>query len=830
MKQSYLIIYILIFLINNSIGQVVVDNEKAHRRYWYYRTRMINDFMKIGKNQGECIVLAQRNQGEDNADNPELLSTTGPDQIDITNQYIMALALEYKILTRNNQDASGTIKEIFHLLWTLNRLDLEAEQFFDVIEPTNDHIQANGILNGFMLREDMPKDYFTANNDQNILHYNYSLLENGYSSTSTNFPTSFGGFTGSFHTNAQSTDNFFSDHFSPGTSPRHKMTLPTDKYHTILIAMMFINKYIPSNVTYNGEAFQDGETSLKQEARNIANRCYDYCNGPNDLWVLKLLNSNGIDVGNLPVGGSAFVYSWPLSRDACNANRDFPWSIGGNNSLCSGYNDIYAITAGKFSYNLMTNTPNPCFEDNAVFKAWSHAGSNSPASSIPICLLMNSNTTINNLEWADLLRKVLHQDGALLKQLSAYGNPINSAPCQGPYNFGSCNHGGWEWSSQDRLEHPDARGANCNGHPKSPLPCLPPSQNFNSGFYGNYPGVDYMLLHNLYYEYQNQLLDGNQGNVGNSPLGNVITVIYNAGNTIGSTVSSAACSIANAISGFFGGSSSLCDPTIQPSGNGGAGSYNVNVTGYYGFNYMDNKDENIWPRDIGNPFLPLPTQGTNDHVAKVAVFQNLSSNAHIYAMSSPAAPQNNVSSNVIYRAGKEIILDPGFTVDAGSTFHAYVQRYICTGNSDALNMRKIKDSTLTIDLADYETDMINPIPIHYVESPKSDADNYPIVPEESSLEEDYITDLPSLDETKTSEFNITPNPTTGRVTIKTKKSTTNESFSIHVYDMKGNLIYMYENVSSDFEINLEGYSKGIYMAQVISSLGNSIAKKIDVID
>lgn len=36
-------------------AQQTVDNDRAHRRYWYYRTRMINDFMKIGKDQGDCI-------------------------------------------------------------------------------------------------------------------------------------------------------------------------------------------------------------------------------------------------------------------------------------------------------------------------------------------------------------------------------------------------------------------------------------------------------------------------------------------------------------------------------------------------------------------------------------------------------------------------------------------------------------------------------------------------------------------------------------------------------------------------------------------------------
>ena len=98
-----------------------IDHSKAHRRYWYYRTRMINDFMKVGKNQGECIVFAERN-------NFISKSKIGPDQIDITNQYIMALALEYKLLSRGQQDTKETVYELFHLLWTINRLDLNEKK------------------------------------------------------------------------------------------------------------------------------------------------------------------------------------------------------------------------------------------------------------------------------------------------------------------------------------------------------------------------------------------------------------------------------------------------------------------------------------------------------------------------------------------------------------------------------------------------------------------------------------------------------------------------------------------------------------------------------
>ena len=823
MKHLYVIIF-FILIVQNSAAQQTVDNEKAHRRYWYYRTRLINDFMKIGKAQGNCIVLAQRNTGEDASTTPERQSTTGPDQIDITNQYIMALALEYKLLTRNYQDASETIKELYHLLYTINRLDLEAEQFWDTNEPNSDHIQANGPLNGFMLREDTPKDYFNANNNQNILDYNYSLLENGYSSSTTTFPTTYGGFTGTNYTDMLSTDNFYSDHFSPGNAPKHKMSLPHDKYHSMLIAMMFIDKYIPSGVDYNGESFQDGYINIKDEAREISKRVYNYLKGVNNNWHLRYLNSQGVSQGNMsnPVGGDAWIYSFALGRMTCHVNSDFPWStyfVTG----CSNYSDPNTNALGYAEYSLQAGSP-AASNDNAVFKGWDQAGANCAAQiggqpiPVPIYTIMQNNTSIWHIEWTELLRKVLHQKGSLFRQLSIYGDPINEAPCTGPYNYGACNHGGWEWSSQDRLEHPDSRGNSCN--------------NSRGAFQGNYPGVDYMLLHNLYYEYQNQLFDGNQGNVGIDPVGNIGTWIFNAANNVSNTVISAGCSIINAVSGLFGGSTSVCDPS-NVSGNGGAGSNTSNLVGYYAYNYMDNKDENVWPRKIysAGPLANVPNniQGINQAglEGKVAVFQNLSSTAHIYAGWSPAAPQNTTPSNVTYRAGKEIVLLPGFQVDQGSTYRAYIQRYICNGNNDALYMRKVKDSILMENPYefDYESDKINPIPIHYVESPKSDSDNNPVVSDQEN-----ISDMTPLDHSKTSEFSLSPNPTTGRVIIQTKKSSDDEKFSIHVYDMKGQLVYIYENVTSDFEINIEGHSKGIYMVQLISSLGNSITKKIDVIE
>lgn len=817
MRRIIFLVFILLISINSLFSQTI-DDGKAHRRYWYYRTRMINDFMKIGKEQGACIVFAERNNGYSGGTTPEFESKVGPDQIDITNMYIMALALEYKLLSRNGQDTKETIKELFHLLFTINRLDLEAEQYWTVYN-SNEIIQPNGLLNGFMLREDMPRQFM----NDNITHYNYSLLENNYPAVPTP-TTDYGGFTGIMHTNALTNDNKFTGFLeNPNKQPKEDLTLVQDKYMSMLTAMEFVNKYIPSGVSYtsatypNGEPFQDNEISIKAEAGNIANRCYNYLRNKNGLWQLRYVDMNGNYKDPLSAGAGAFTYSWPLSRMACYANTPFPWNQNNPGiNYCQGYNDIVATASGKVHYSLLSQAVSSCFDDNAVFLAWCHAGSNAPSYTsygtvVPIYTLMGANTAYNSLEWAELLRKVLHQDGALLRQQSIYANPIDEAPCNGPYNYGNCDNGGPEWSSQDRLEHPISRNFGCNSNtPAHANPCYNYVQ--NRGFQGNYPGVDYMLLHNLYYEYQNQLLDGHNGNV-NSGIGGLVSTIYNAATQIG-----------NGVAGLFGQGNS-------GAGNGGTWS-SSDVVGYENaYNYMDNKDENIWPRKIIAFPGSFMIQGTDNFPGKVAVFQYLTSKAHIYYTSSPAAPSNSIPSNVTYRAGKEIVFEPGFQVDAGSTFHGYIARYLCDGgNSDAMNMRHANTNDSLYNYLytnDYEGDDINPIPIHYVESPKSDSDLHPVVSETSEVY-DMVPVNNSNYIPSGSDFNIWPNPSSGVFKIQSKKTADDEKLSVRIFDMKGQLVFSMDDIGDEQEINLASYSKGIYLAQIFSSLGSSKSKKIEI--
>jgi hypothetical protein len=745
------------------------ENEQAHRRYWYYRTRFINDFVKLGNSQGDGVCFPQRNyNGKLSAD-----AKVGPDQIDITNQYLSALALEYKLLSRSNQSTAETVKEIYYLLRAINRLDARADWFWLTNPPVNDNMNQypeHMFLNGFILREDMPHNYLdSTSSTSSYHHFNYAKTE--YNTTATSVNLSYAGLP---EIAKLSRDNKFSNNemFGIGSyfeERKEDLSCVHDKYQSMFIAFMLLVKYIPDGTGYyeNGvlQSFQDGETDILQEVRNITNRCHEYIRGNTfgyniSDWILEYPDGN-----DLSLGQAALPYSFPLAKMICYINGGYPFT-----PPCNSYQDGMSIGTGIPIYNVLPYNPIPSItptlgsEDAAVFLGNCMAGSNAPVSgplvvSTPAYIAMRQNSVLNHVEWSELLRVVLHQTQQMIASKGTFANPINQAPCIGPYNHTGGDDAGNDWKSQDRLEHPKTLITN-NAPP------------------GNYPGVDYMLLHNLYYEHLNQ----------ESDAGSAETGVYKAA-----------------------------------------------------YNLMDNYDTQIWPRQwnqtatgfgqsqdmligvdatvnqLSNPSGP-GTLLTTKSPAYVKVFQNLTSSAHIYAMASPAAPNNTIPSKVEYRAGKSITFIDGFEVDSGANFYAYLKRYVCAESDYGAGMRQGQNSD-----NDYLNDVMNEsIPIHYVESPKSASDRYP---HGSHMDDQALQTNSSLEK----KLTILPNPSSGLFKVQVEKLSEEEKFSLSVYDMNGLLIYSAENISTKHDINLESYSSGIYMIQVVSGTGRSMVKKVNVI-
>lgn len=771
MKFTKLIILVTLFTYHKGISQPLTfsENEQAHRRYWYYRTRFVNDFVKLGNSQGDGVCFPQRNYNGKFS----IEAKVGPDQIDITNQYLSALALEYKLLSRSNQSTTETIKEIYYLLRAVNRLDARADYFWAGGMPATDNMSAyseTANLNGFMLREDMPHNYLDPIiSTSSYNHFNYAKTE--YNSTATSANLSYVGLP---EISKLSIDNKFSNNevFGSGSNyaePKKDLPFVHDKYQSMFIAFMLLVKYIPDGTGYyeNGilQSFQDGETDILQEVRNITNRCHAYIRGNTfgyniSDWILEYPDGN-----DLSLGQTALPYSFPMAKMICYINGGYPFT-----PPCDSYQDGMSIGAGIPIYNVLPYNPIPSTtptlgsEDASVFLGNCMAGSNAPVSgplivSTPAYIAMRQNSVLNHVEWSELLRIVLHQTQYMIASKSTFADPINQAPCIGPYNHTGGDDAGDDWKSQDRLEHPKTLITN-NAPP------------------GNYPGVDYMLLHNLYYEYLNQENDAGSAETG------VYKTAYNLMDNY--------------------------DTQIWPrQWNYSAMGYGQSVDMLIGVDATANQ--------LSNPSGP-GTLLTTKSPAYVKVFQNLSSSAHIYAMASPAAPDNTIPSKVEYRAGKSITLTDGFEVMNGADFYAYVKRYVCADSDYGAGMRQGQNSD-----NDYLNDVMNQsIPIHYVESPKSASDRYP---HGSDIDHEALQTNHSLE----NQIIILPNPSSGLFNVQVQKRSAEEKLSLNVYDMNGLLIYSAENIHTEHKVNLESYSNGIYMIQVLSEIGRSMVKKVNVI-
>ena len=117
------------------------------QKYWYYRERLKN----------YVLVSSNFNEPGTNIPADRILNDTisWDDGNAAFNHYIAMLATEYKLLKIYGQDYSQTIKELYYALKSFERLDKTAESYY-----RSNHSQLSTDLNGFFIREDITKDFW----------------------------------------------------------------------------------------------------------------------------------------------------------------------------------------------------------------------------------------------------------------------------------------------------------------------------------------------------------------------------------------------------------------------------------------------------------------------------------------------------------------------------------------------------------------------------------------------------------------------------------------------------------------------------------------------
>lgn len=159
------------------------------------------------------------------------------------------------------------------------------------------------------------------------------------------------------------------------------------------------------------------------------------------------------------------------------------------------------------------------------------------------------------------------------------------------------------------------------------------------------------------------------------------------------------------------------------------------------------------------------------------------------------------SSTSVEFYGETIILGPGFTANAGSSFIASPQPCLrgCNTGVGKVGSFDVENEEAFITLG-YDRS----------EQEENDEDEDSIVPNNQSLNPIIIS----------GNILLFPNPTSGKFTLQTS-SNFDEKYSVKIFDYTGKLIYSENNIiNSTLNIDLSGNTKGVYLINIIQ--GNKI--------
>lgn len=498
--KFFLFLFILIFM-SEIFCQTPAQN---FQKYQYYRQRLVNDYMLVGDCDG-CSVPANI-RGRTSTPNFKASNVLnwGDATIEL-GWYISVLATEYKVFTMQGQSTSETIKELYYALRAFNRLDEMAEAYcrcnessnYDVT-PYNNCVSAgfnpqSGDLNGFFIRDDVPANFVSSN----TTHFNQNLNASIITAT----------IESSDRTERQDGD-------PPGSNPNQADLNPVeesvDQVCGMLMGCALVNKFIPAGTSYYGLALNnvDGNTDIQKEARNITHRIVN--------WIKYSFEINfGIPT---PLGTQSYNFDYDFTRwiTVNPVNHECVADIGGINHDCGfrAYGNFTLMCYGLAeAANKITGTDYSDAYTSGTAPLWQAYQTGCPTSfslfgkqiDVSFCDanyyliavtaalgnswigILGNNTndalcgwgTNNNYEWLPLLRQVLHGgDNGI--SLSFYEILLNTAPPTGPYKFSSTDFPSLIWSATNTLRQPDRRGTG------------------SLQFLGEYYGMDYMLLHNLY--------------------------------------------------------------------------------------------------------------------------------------------------------------------------------------------------------------------------------------------------------------------------------------------------------------------------------------------
>ncbi len=450
------ILYCLLLFTAPSLFVQGQGSEFNLKKYWYLRWRLTNYFMVVGEGPGKSLPAGiRRAWGKDDINGVFHEGSFKLDFGEAPNylaHYIGVLATEYKLLSDNNQSTTKTLEELYYALKVIKRLDNCEAQY-----PWG---QMQNNLNGACSRGDVPKDFVFNHKSQ--LHKNLHFFD---------FNT---------HRGDPSVDTMrMGSHITyPTNIPNDKKwgMMSQDHISSLMVAMALVTKFVPNNISYNGFWFVD-------EAKSITNRFIGYMTSTGFF----LIKPDGSLITN-DAGGHALPFSSGFIRAALKIDiLNYPYYLNLLNNLYPQQDPVWAgipLTSPGW-----WGTGNTWIFLNlaAVGDSWNTGPCilNTP---LPQCTQHKIWQHSKHYDWSayyPLLHAVLHNKQCKTANHKIL-NDLNTMPCSGHWNLDNMDRSpGWATSHRYHSS---------------------PNDNYwgdnNASARGQFNGLEYMLLFNLYCIYK----------------------------------------------------------------------------------------------------------------------------------------------------------------------------------------------------------------------------------------------------------------------------------------------------------------------------------------